>query len=368
MNLNEVDREFFDSLENSFQLEECSSDLFLYDDMDSQSGYFLPYIYQPFDVDSRAHWQDRGAAFDFLTAADCFKREVLDIGPGDGWPSLILASYASKVTGVEGSKRRAAVCRKNAQRMGFENANFIVVNPGNPLPFHDNHFDSVVLSYSLEQTTDPFAMLTEIHRVLKPGGRMRMEYEALNQYQGGLEVDYWISDHDTGKGSMIVLYNRKIKDRRARHYRIDLKVPAREAVNTIREVAGISDEANNDSSFRGQGIWLSSDEVRELVPRKAIFSVETLEALKDSVESVKALTLKHPDAPQLMDWLKELKFSEYFSTHSGGRFAGELFDSIPPEERPLEKEAVDSMLLPAIRVITALEAPLSLDAPVSAVK
>jgi SAM-dependent methyltransferase len=40
------------------------------------------------------------------------------------------------------------------------------------LPFKDNSFDEVVCSHCLEHLVDPWATLWEIHRVLKPGGRL----------------------------------------------------------------------------------------------------------------------------------------------------------------------------------------------------
>lgn len=46
----------------------CTSETFIYDDMESQSGRALPLIYRPFDIADRAHWRDRGALFDFLLA------------------------------------------------------------------------------------------------------------------------------------------------------------------------------------------------------------------------------------------------------------------------------------------------------------
>lgn len=41
-----------------------------------------------------------------------------------------------------------------------------------PWPFEDNGFDLVFLNHALEHTGDLVAVMNEIHRVLKPGGRM----------------------------------------------------------------------------------------------------------------------------------------------------------------------------------------------------
>jgi len=81
----------------------CSSEELIYNDMESQSGRCLPIIYQPFDIARRMHWTDRGALFDFLCASDGWGKRILDFGPGDGWPSLIMAPFVSEVVGIEGS-------------------------------------------------------------------------------------------------------------------------------------------------------------------------------------------------------------------------------------------------------------------------
>ena len=54
-------------------------------------------------------------------------RVVVDIGPGDGWPSIPLAAALpdAVVVGVEPSPRRAGVCAANAGRLGVVNASFV---------------------------------------------------------------------------------------------------------------------------------------------------------------------------------------------------------------------------------------------------
>ncbi|MBT1247872.1 MULTISPECIES: hypothetical protein [unclassified Thermosipho (in: thermotogales)] len=44
----------------------CTSEDFIYNDMESQFNYSLPIIYQPFDVKNKSHWADQGAIFDFF--------------------------------------------------------------------------------------------------------------------------------------------------------------------------------------------------------------------------------------------------------------------------------------------------------------
>ena len=57
------------------------------------------------------------------------------------------------------------------QRLG-EDADLHVADLGAPLPFADDEFDDVVASLVLHYLEDWSGPLAELHRVLKPGGRL----------------------------------------------------------------------------------------------------------------------------------------------------------------------------------------------------
>ena len=129
--------ELFEWIESQLKPQLVDSVEFMYDAMESQSGFCLPIIYQPFDAAKRAHWRDRGSLFDFLCATRCKGKRVLDFGPGDGWPSLIIAPHVQEVVGVDGSQRRVSVCKENAEKLNIKNARFMYVTPGQVLSFDD---------------------------------------------------------------------------------------------------------------------------------------------------------------------------------------------------------------------------------------
>ncbi|MEE9312906.1 MAG: methyltransferase domain-containing protein [Planctomycetota bacterium] len=56
-------------------------------------------------------------------------------------------------------------CDPNAKADVFHNLDEF------PWPFADGEFETVFASHVLEHTSDPFAVMKEIHRILEPGGR-----------------------------------------------------------------------------------------------------------------------------------------------------------------------------------------------------
>jgi len=219
-------------IEQNLQPEECNSERFFYDEMESQSGYCLPLIYQEFDIAKRGHWCDRGAMLDFLLSTRGEGRRLLDFGPGDGWPSLIVAPFAREVIGVEGSQKRRQVCEENAKRMGIANAEFVYTEPGNPLPFDDDIFDGVMAASSVEQTPDPRATLKELHRVLRPGGRMRIMYEDLDRYRDGRKQEATV-ESTAEDVARIVIYDRDVEKETARMFGLMISLSVDELLKQL---------------------------------------------------------------------------------------------------------------------------------------
>ena len=117
-------------IEQTLSPRTCTTDELWYDHMDSHSGRSLPILYQPFDVNEARHWADRGWILDFLSATGSGR--VLDLGPGDGWPLLILAPHVQEVVGVEG--RTAASRSAGRTRSGWGSATraFYTSRPARP--------------------------------------------------------------------------------------------------------------------------------------------------------------------------------------------------------------------------------------------
>jgi len=330
-----------DWLEATLSPKDCTSEEFIYDDMDSQSGRALPIIYRPFDAADGSHWQDRGSAFDYLFSTQGEGKRLLDLGPGDGWPSLIVAPWAGEVVGVDGSRRRVAVCSENAARLGIANARFTYVAPGTRLPFDDNSFDGAMAASSIEQTPDPYVTLQELHRVLRPGGHLRVDYESLGQYRDGQEQEAWLWPANE-RMCRLMLYDRHIDREQVRQYRVTFAMP-REELN--RSLSG----KEKDMSI-------------------ADLTVAALNRLRPAIVDARVCTTIHPSGRTLASWLREIGFAQVLPTHSGAHFARRLFDRIPEDRRPTDMRGVDALLRPAVEVAAQMPAPWDIDPMITAIK
>jgi arsenite methyltransferase len=92
---------------------------------------------------------------------------VADVGTGTGFVALGLASQVDKVFGFDASAEMLEVARSNLS--AFDNVEWREA-AGDQLPAPDNTFDGVFANMYLHHAPDPLAAITEMARVLKPGG------------------------------------------------------------------------------------------------------------------------------------------------------------------------------------------------------
>jgi SAM-dependent methyltransferase len=91
---------------------------------------------------------------------------VLDCGCGLGWFLKVIGELtACRLTGSDYDPARLAVARRELSGR----ASVVAADIGR-LPYADATFDKVVLSEVLEHLPDDFGGLTEVRRVLRPGG------------------------------------------------------------------------------------------------------------------------------------------------------------------------------------------------------
>jgi SAM-dependent methyltransferase len=107
---------------------------------------------------------------------------VLDIGCGAKPYLPFVAPYAGRYVGVDTA----------------EGPYVDHVTPAEQLPFEDEAFDLVLCTQVLEHVQDPAAVLSEIHRVLRPGGAVLLSTHGVFLFHPdppGTDGDYWRWTH-----------------------------------------------------------------------------------------------------------------------------------------------------------------------------
>lgn len=94
---------------------------------------------------------------------------VLDLAAGTGTSSVALAASGASVVAADFSAGMIAVGR--ARNSHVPNIEFVQADAMS-LPFADNEFDVVTISFGLRNIVEPHTALAEMFRVLKPGGRI----------------------------------------------------------------------------------------------------------------------------------------------------------------------------------------------------
>ena len=90
---------------------------------------------------------------------------LLEVGVGDG--KYLPLYNIHDITGIDSSPGMLEIARRHIKRQTR-----LILMDGENLLFPDQSFDYVVLSHVLAVVDNPDRVLEEIHRVLKPSGRL----------------------------------------------------------------------------------------------------------------------------------------------------------------------------------------------------
>ncbi|WP_085992030.1 demethylmenaquinone methyltransferase [Oceanobacillus senegalensis] len=100
--------------------------------------------------------------------------KALDVCCGTGDWSISLAESvgeSGEVIGLDFSKNMLSVAEQKKQNLKMDNLDLIHGNAMD-LPFDDNSFDYVTIGFGLRNVPDYMTVLKEMHRVVKPGGKV----------------------------------------------------------------------------------------------------------------------------------------------------------------------------------------------------
>ena len=93
-------------------------------------------------------------------------QRILDLAAGTGASSAPLAARGAQVTAADFSAGMIEEGRRRHPGIEFVQADAMA------LPFADESFDTVTMSFGLRNVSDPLTALTELQRVTRPGGRV----------------------------------------------------------------------------------------------------------------------------------------------------------------------------------------------------
>jgi ubiquinone/menaquinone biosynthesis C-methylase UbiE len=99
---------------------------------------------------------------------------VLDVATGTGYLAMALAPHVKQVIGIDITPRMLVLAVQAARERGLGNIDNMVGDVEH-LPFFDSQFDVVSARFSFHHFPGPLVSLSEMARVLKPGGRLVIE-------------------------------------------------------------------------------------------------------------------------------------------------------------------------------------------------
>ena len=114
----------------------------------------------------------------FASLSEMFSgKTVVDIGCGAGGKTLFYAKQgAKKIYGVEVLEKYRNEADALAEKLGLSDVFEFVAADAAKLPFDDNVIDTIIMNDAFEHVDEPEKVLAECFRVLKPLGRIYMNF------------------------------------------------------------------------------------------------------------------------------------------------------------------------------------------------
>ena len=104
--------------------------------------------------------------------AKCQPTNILDLATGTADLAIALAKRnpQARITGVDFSEKMLAIGKEKVRKQNLDSQIDLLQGDAAHLPFPDRQFDAVTVAFGVRNFEDLWKGLSEIHRVLKPGG------------------------------------------------------------------------------------------------------------------------------------------------------------------------------------------------------
>jgi len=181
-----------------------------------------------------AEWQfengERTIEFykEFVPSEEIFKdKTVLDVGCGAGGKSLYYVTLgATKVVGIDIVPYYKEQSDELVSKLGIDGFEFRCEDAAS-LSFPDDTFDTVIMNDAMEHVAEPEKVLEELKRVLKPGGRIFVNFPPYGHPYGAHLSDAigipWVQSFYSEK-AMIAAYKDLVKDKPDGEERINFRI------------------------------------------------------------------------------------------------------------------------------------------------
>lgn len=154
-------------------------------------------------------------------------KDILDVGCGAGGKSLYYCTMGARsVTGIDILPQYAEESAALAKELSIDGFTFYCKDAADT-GFESNSFDTIIMNDSMEHVGDPAGVLTEMARVLRPGGRLYINFPPYNHPFGAHLSDAigipWVHVFFSDK-TLIEAYKELVKDKPDGEERIKFRI------------------------------------------------------------------------------------------------------------------------------------------------
>jgi len=194
-----------------------------------------PFNLQNEGVKTYAQWQyEKGEEtlrfyLEKVTKEEMFKdKVVLDIGCGAGGKTIYYAAQgAKKVYGIDVVAHYEKDANALAKEKGLEDRFQFLLGDAAQLPFEEGFFDTIIMNDAMEHVDEPLKVLNECYRVLKPGGRLYVNFPPYHHPFGSHLSDVigfpWVHLFFNDE-TLIKVYKDLVKDLPDGQKRVDFRI------------------------------------------------------------------------------------------------------------------------------------------------